>query len=181
MKLAKASANLIVVLAASLGLAAGGWAQQAQGAAAKRLAKRAKAASSKPAEPVAKADVSTDASSPSAKKESTAARRDPFLPLVYGKKAGGGTENLPPGKAGLVVATVKVDGTVRSGNGMIAVVSNPEQRVYFIREGDRLYDGSVEKIGLDGVTFREVSKDAFGKSVEREVTKRIYASAGEQQ
>jgi hypothetical protein len=39
----------------------------------------------------------------------------------------------------------------------------------------------VEKIGLDGVTFRENSKDAFGKSVERLVTKRIYPSAGEQQ
>ncbi|MGC1202948.1 MAG: hypothetical protein WA879_15475, partial [Candidatus Acidiferrales bacterium] len=61
------------------------------------------------------------------------------------------------------------------------VVSNPEQRVYFIREGDHLYDGTVEKIGLDGVTFRETSKDAFGKPVERVVTKRIYASAGEQQ
>ena len=33
---------------------------------------------------------------------------------------------------------------------MIAVVSNPEQRVYFVREGDRLYDGDVEKIGLRG-------------------------------
>jgi len=88
---------------------------------------------------------------------------------------------LPPGKAGLVIATVRVDGAVRSGSAMIAVVSNPEQSVYFIREGDRLYDGDVEKIGLDGVTFKENSKDAFGKPVERMVTKRIYASAGEQQ
>jgi hypothetical protein len=31
------------------------------------------------------------------------------------------------------------------------------------------------------VVFRENSKDAFGKPVEREVTKRIYNSAGEQQ
>ena len=81
----------------------------------------------------------------------------------------------------MVIATVRVDGAVRSGNSMIAVVSNPEQSVYFIREGDRLYDGDVEKIGLDGVTFKENSKDAFGKPVERMVTKRIYASAGEQQ
>ena len=89
--------------------------------------------------------------------------------------------HLPPGKAGLVIATVHVDGTVKAPSGMIAVVSNPEQRVYFIREGDQLYDGDVEKIGLDGVTFKENSKDAFGKPVERVVTKRIYPSAGEQQ
>jgi len=88
---------------------------------------------------------------------------------------------LPPGKAGLVVATVRVDGTVRSQAGMIAIVSNPNNSVYFVREGDQLYDGDVEKIGLDGVTFKENSKDAFGHAVERMVTKRIYASAGEQQ
>jgi hypothetical protein len=112
-------------------------------------------------------------------KPNEAGRRDPFLPLVSQTKTGG--PPLPPGKAGLVVATVRIDGTVRSPEGMMAVVSNPDQRVYFLREGDRLYDGDVEKIGLDGVTFKENSKDAFGKPVERLVTKRIYPSAGEQQ
>jgi Tfp pilus assembly protein PilP len=106
-------------------------------------------------------------------------KRDPFAPLVNEHKTGG--PPLPPGKAGLVVATVHVDGTVSSPNGMLAVVSNPDQRVYFLREGDKLYDGDVEKIGLDGVTFKENAKDAFGKQVERTVTKRIYPSAGEQQ
>ncbi|HWG58323.1 MAG TPA: pilus assembly protein PilP [Candidatus Acidoferrales bacterium] len=108
-------------------------------------------------------------------------KRDPFMPLLHPKSAGGGPEHLPPGKAGLVVSTVRIDGTVEEQNHMIAVVSNPEDKVYFIREGDRLYDGEVEKISLDGVTFKETSKDAFGKPVERTVTKRIYASAGEAQ
>jgi len=108
-----------------------------------------------------------------------AAKRDPFSPLVNDKKPSG--PPLPPGKAGLVIATVHVDGTVKAANGMLAVVTNPDQRTYFLREGDRLYDGDVEKIGLDGVTFKENSKDAFGKPVERLVTKRIYPSAGEQQ
>jgi hypothetical protein len=108
-------------------------------------------------------------------------RRDPFTPLINERKEGGGPDHLPPGKAGLVITTVRVDGTVRSEVGMIAVLSNADQRTYFVHEGDRLYDGAVEKIGLDGVTFRQNSKDAFGKPVERVVTKRIYASAGEQQ
>ncbi|MGA7960867.1 MAG: hypothetical protein WCA33_04145, partial [Candidatus Acidiferrales bacterium] len=121
-----------------------------------------------------------DAGAGAAKPEITeAGKRDPFVPLVNEHKTSG--PPLPPGKAGLVVATVHVDGTVSSPNGMLAVVSNPDQRVYFLREGDRLYDGDVEKIGLDGVTFKENSKDAFGKPVERLVTKRIYPSAGEQQ
>ena len=107
-----------------------------------------------------------------------APRRDPFLSLLAMRKAG---PPLPPGKAGLVIAQIRVDGTVKAQNGMIAVVSNPQQRTYFVREGDRLYDGEVEKISLDGVVFRETTKDAFGKPVEREVTKRLYSSAGEQQ
>ena len=114
-------------------------------------------------------------------REPIISRRDPFTPLVSVHTGGGPAEHLPPGKAGLVVATVRIDGAVKAPNGMIAVVSNPEQRVYFVREGDRLYDGDVEKISLDGVTFRENSKDAVGRSVERLVTKRIYSSAGEQQ
>jgi hypothetical protein len=118
---------------------------------------------------------------PREKSESeSASRRDPFIPLVSQDK-GGGAGNLPPGKAGLVVGTVRVDGTVRSQGSMIAVVTNPEQRVYFIRQGDHLYDGDVEKIDMDGVTFRVNSKDAFGRPIERVITKRIYAKAGEQQ
>jgi hypothetical protein len=108
-------------------------------------------------------------------------KRDPFLPLIAEKKDLGGPEHLPPGKAGLVIGSVHVDGTVHSSDGMIAVLSNPDEHVYFVHEGDRLYDGDVEKISLDGVTFRQNSKDVFGKAIERVVTKRIYASAGEQQ
>ena len=37
------------------------------------------------------------------------------------------------------------------------------------------------KIGMDNVSFHELGKDAFGKPVERQVNKRLYSSAGEQQ
>jgi Tfp pilus assembly protein PilP len=109
------------------------------------------------------------------------ARRDPFESLLNRQKDNGAGKNLPPGKAGLQVSTLRLDGIVRSSNGMIAVVSNPQARTYFLREGDQLYDGRVEKIAMDGVSFHELGKDAFGKPVERQVNKRIYASAGEQQ
>ena len=128
--------------------------------------------------PDAKAAAKADAGPEAV--DTLVAKRDPFVsPLATRTSAGGPL--LPPGKAGLVVATVRIDGTVKSGDGMIAMVSNPEKHVYFVREGDRLYDGDVETISLDGVTFRENSKDAFGKPVERMVTKRVYQSAGESQ
>ena len=140
---------------------------------AKPAPKSTKAAAKKPA--TATAPASSDA-------EPKVARRDPFESLTSRQEQASRTAaNLPPGKAGLQVSTLRLDGIVRSPNGMIAVVSNPQQRTYFLREGDQLYDGSVDKIAMDSVAFHELGKDAFGKPVERQVNKRIYSSAGEQQ
>jgi Tfp pilus assembly protein PilP len=135
----------------------------------------AKTASAKPA-----AAKSTQA--PADGETGRVARRDPFESLVGRDKAmAEASKNLPPGKAGLQVASLRLDGIVRSPNGMIAVVTNPQARTYFLREGDQLYDGKVDKIAMDSVSFHELGKDAFGKPVERQVNKRIYSSAGEQQ
>jgi hypothetical protein len=194
MKMANISAKLLAVMALALPLAVSVAAQD-QAPASGPAMKAAPAHSAKAThhtraaagmKPHAKANPEAsaapappaDGAGTDATKTEMVGKRDPFAPLINDKKD---TVHLPPGKAGLVIATVRVDGAVRSGSSMIAVVSNPEQSVYFIREGDKLYDGDVEKIGLDGVTFKENSKDAFGKPVERMVTKRIYASAGEQQ
>ena len=133
----------------------------------------------KPAKPVETA-VNPDAAKEG--EEAKASRRDPFESLVARQQAQKNiSEKLPPGKAGLQVSTLRLDGIVKAPNGMIAVVTNPQLRTYFLREGDQLYDGRVEKIAMDGVSFHELGKDAFGKPVERQVNKRIYSSAGEQQ
>jgi hypothetical protein len=188
MKIAIKSAKLLAVLALTLPLVS--WASAQDQAAkpatkAKTTTKSTKSAThgkgaavKSPSKANPEATTAQAAPAADATKTQMVGKRDPFAPLINDKKD---SVHLPPGKAGLVIATVHVDGAVRSGSAMIAVVSNPEQSVYFIREGDKLYDGDVEKIGLDGVTFKENSKDAFGKPVERMVTKRIYASAGEQQ
>src|SRR6266699_836036 len=144
----------------------------AKGAAKKSPGKRAVKSAEKRATP---------GSAPAAAaSEGRQARRDPFESLL-GRQGGKAALNLPPGKLGLQVSTLRLDGIVRAPTGMIAVVSNPQARTYFLREGDRLYDGSVEKISMDGVSFHEEGKDAFGKPVERQVNKRIYSSPGEQQ
>ncbi len=162
----------------------------------------AKAAAKAPAKAPEKAAAKAPAKAPSAAKDATktasanpakppvekpaeekpTVRRDPFDTLLTKARASNAPpENLPPGKAGLIVDTLRINGIVHSGNGMIAIVSNSQQRVYFLREGDKLYDGSVEKIALDAITFHEIGKDAFGKPLERVVTKRLYPSPGEEQ
>jgi Tfp pilus assembly protein PilP len=141
-------------------------------------ASKSAARNSKSATPAAK----TVSEKKPAESEQRIARRDPFESLVGRQQAQDAlAKNLPPGKAGLQVGTLRLDGIVRSPNGMIAVVANPQQRTYFLREGDKLYDGTVEKISMEGVTFHEEGKDAFGKPVERQVNKRLYSTAGEQQ
>jgi Tfp pilus assembly protein PilP len=137
-------------------------------------------------EPVKTASAAPAPAAPPVEKpaeEKPVVRRDPFDTLLTKARTGGNAtpENLPPGKAGLVVETLRIDGIVHSPNGMIAIVSNSQQRVYFLREGDKLYDGSVEKIALDAISFHEIGKDAFGKPLERTVSKRLYPSSGEQQ
>jgi Tfp pilus assembly protein PilP len=129
-----------------------------------------------------KSTKSTASSAPAEATTDKVARRDPFESLTSRNDAAAkSAANLPPGKAGLQVGTLRLDGIVKSPNGMIAVVTNPQSRTYFLRDGDQLYDGKVEKIGMDNVSFHELGKDAFGKPVERQVNKRLYSSAGEQQ
>jgi hypothetical protein len=107
-------------------------------------------------------------------------RRDPFIGLVGRPGTGGPPKNLPPGKGGLQVSTIMLQGIVSGPNGMIAVVANPQRSVYFLRVGDELFDGRVDKIDIGSVTFHEVGKDAFGKPVEREVTRKLNPSSGDQ-
>ena len=166
----------------------------APAAAAKAAPQRAKPAGKSAAKPAAKsatkprikkaakASAPTAGAAAPAESEAKLARRDPFESLVGRQQAlAQAAKNLPPGKAGLQVSTLRLDGIVRASNGMIAVVTNPQSRTYFLREGDKLFDGQVEKISMDGVSFHEEGKDAFGKPVERQVNKKIYSSAGEQQ
>ena len=107
--------------------------------------------------------------------------RDPFAALIRASDPSDSHTNLPPGIAGLQVATVRLQGMVKTSDGIVAVVANPQDSVYFLHDGDHIYDGVVEKIGLDDITFRQESKDAFGRAVDRNVSKRLYPIAGDEQ
>lgn len=162
MKRVKIVARRIALVGMLFGCAPASWAGQGQ----KPSTKTTPAA--KPA-----------ASAPAARHEAVH-ERDPFAPLIRTGQPGGHL-NLPPGIAGLQISTLQLEGMVEGAKGTVAVVSNPEDHVYFLHDGDQLYDGVVGKIGLNEVTFRQESKDAFGRTVETDVTKRLYPIAGEQQ
>lgn len=116
-----------------------------------------------------------------------AGRRDPFY-IPPPPKAGPGGEGapegmgpLPPGKRGLVISALRVEGIVRqeTSNTMIAVVATSANRAYFLRQNDEVYNGVVSKITPDSVYFSENYRDVNGRMSTRQVVKRLGSGSGE--
>lgn len=106
--------------------------------------------------------------------------RDPFAPLISDTPSKGKRAEpiRPPGEAGLVIGEIHVQGTVQGPHGAAAVVSDPAGRVYFLRAGDKVFNGTVERIDLNGVEFIEHSRDAFGREFDRRVTRPVQSTLG---
>ncbi len=133
----------------------------------------------RPAAQTTQAQAPTPGGTPSEEVSRTRTRRDPFRSLLVRPEDLQAAQALPPGKRGLVVAQIRVDGIVVTPQDRIAVVTVPHRdRAYFLREQDELYNGYVLEIHDDFVIFKERVMDAFGKIYEREVVKQIYPAAG---
>ena len=152
-------------------------AAQAQAAQSRAGAPAAKPAAKPAAAPTAQAAEAVAPSQPpaaAAAAKVAAPRRDPFRPLIQAKKADTTPVRLPPGKPGLVIGQLTIQGIVRNIDGKwIAVVDNKTKRSYFLYERDELYNGVVTSVRPDSVTFEERSQDATGRIRTREVVKRI--------
>ncbi len=112
-----------------------------------------------------------------------AGKRDPFY--IPPPPPPGGTVvptgPLPPGKRGLIISQLRLEGIVREDRTgeMIAVVTNFTNRAYFLKVNDQLYDGTVEKITSREVYFKENHLDANGRLTTIQVVKSLGPAAGE--
>jgi len=100
-------------------------------------------------------------------------KRDPFISPI--RANANEPINCGTGKRCLVVDQTNLQGIVKAPNGMIAVVSNPANKAYFLRENDPVYNGFVMRITPDSVVFREQVTDKLGKKYTREVVKKVSA------
>jgi hypothetical protein len=105
-------------------------------------------------------------------------RRDPFLnPLLLKKKENVDEEfprgTPPPGIAGMYINQVELLGFSVSSEGKTAVFRGSDKRVYFLHEGDRMYDGYLKSVSLDFVQLIRETKLRSGKVLTQEVTKRL--------
>jgi hypothetical protein len=105
--------------------------------------------------------------------------RDPFAPLLEVRQKGAEERQpRPPGKAGLAVSELVVQGVVRGPDGAVAVVAGRHGHVYFLHPGDVLFDGRVVEITDSGVEFLARSVDAAGRVSWHRVTRRVESAQG---
>ena len=102
-------------------------------------------------------------------------KRDPFFSPVLQQTSSSGCST---GKKCLEIGQINVRGVVKSENGFIAVVTNSLNKAYFLHENDPVFNGYVVKITGDSVVFQETLQDKLGKSLTREVVKRITYAGG---
>jgi Tfp pilus assembly protein PilP len=107
-------------------------------------------------------------------------RRDPFLnPLLLKNTSKQGDEEItrglpPPGIAGTYIEQLILQGTCFCADERrVAIVRGADDRAYFLREGDRLFDGYLKSVQIDSIVLVRETKLRSGKTLTQDVTKRL--------
>ena len=108
-----------------------------------------------------------------------AGRRDPFRSLVEQTKADKGPR--PKGIAGMLISEVDLVGIVQKGKDNLAFFNGSDNKGYFLRVGDQLYDGKIIQINRQSgqVIFRQEINDPRSIKPYRDITKRLYSAEEE--
>ncbi|HUP47128.1 MAG TPA: pilus assembly protein PilP [Thermoanaerobaculia bacterium] len=96
-------------------------------------------------------------------------RRDPFQSLV------GPAPRVPrdrvPGTPGFLIDEMKLQGVIRTKQGLVAMINGPDNKGYLIRVGDKVLDGEIIRITPSSVVFRQEVNDPTRIERYREVVK----------
>lgn len=103
-------------------------------------------------------------------------RRDPFQSLV-GPAPKIQPGQRPPGVPGFLIDEMKLQGVVRTRQGLVAMVNGPDNKGYLIRVGDKVLDGEVIRITQGSVVFRQEVNDPTRIERYREVVKDLVPEA----
>ena len=98
-------------------------------------------------------------------------RRDPFLSLV-----GTGTEprslsRKSEGPSTISVAEISVRGVMQSRGSLVAMIQGPDNKTYLVHPGDKLLDGTIKTVTLQGLIVIQEVKDPLSLVKQREVRK----------
>ncbi len=102
-------------------------------------------------------------------------RRDPFTSVI-GIGTGADSRSRSPraeGAAGIAVADLTVRGVMQSRNSMTAMIQGPDKKTYVVHAGDKLADGVIKAVTLQGLVIVQEVNDPLSLVKQREVTKRL--------
>lgn len=102
-----------------------------------------------------------------------AGRRDPFVSLVLGMNVLP-PEARPPGLQGMLIQEVSLRGIVKTTDGYIAMIQGTDNKSYFARTGERLYDGNIQTIDDEKVVFRQEINDPLRIERFQQVEKTLH-------
>jgi Tfp pilus assembly protein PilP len=106
-------------------------------------------------------------------------RRDPFVSLLKrGADPGVSHGKRAEGAAGLQTGEIAVRGIVLNRGSWAAIVAGPDGKVYTVRAGDHLLDGTVRNVTAQYVAVLQEVKDPLSVEKQREVRK--YLRGGEE-
>ncbi len=108
-------------------------------------------------------------------------RRDPFRPLDAANvlPARPAPVLRPRGLKGQLVSEMNLVGWVEAGGEFTAIASGTGAKTYFLRRGDRLYDGKVVEVGKASVIFSRTLTDSVGTKIRQRVVKKLHPTPGE--
>ena len=99
-------------------------------------------------------------------------RRDPFVNLL---RRGTGVDIVsgprPGGLKGLGAGEVTLKGTMASQGAYVAILQGSDSRTYVVRQGEKLFDGTVRSITADSLVILQQVNDPLSKETQREVRK----------
>ena len=99
-------------------------------------------------------------------------RRDPFQSLV-GPMPKLQRGPLPPGPPGFLIDEMKLQGVIKTKQGLVGMVNGPDNKGYLIHVGDKVLDGEVIRITPSSVVFRQEVNDPTRIERYREVVKEL--------
>lgn len=100
-------------------------------------------------------------------------RRDPFVSLALGLNVLP-PEARPPGLQGMLIQEVSLRGIVKTTDGYIAMIQGTDNKSYFARTGERLYDGNIQEIDDEKVVFRQEINDPLRIERFQQVEKTLH-------
>ena len=100
-------------------------------------------------------------------------RRDPFISLVRRGNESAKNESgvRPAGLGGIAVSELTLKGTMQSREGYVALVQGPDLKTYIVKPGDKLYDGTIRAITVNGMVIMQDVNDPLSLEKQREVRK----------